>query len=399
MMTRMQWASKLSRAEEIDAAVDEALEGLAAEFRGREINLVLAFATGHHTAGAARISARVTRHAPGAVVLGCTAAGVIGGGEEVEGECALSITAASLPGVDINPFQLTAFNDRIDVAREHASAFIVLADGFSFPHYELVRWLDQAYPGSVTLGGLASAGLGPGGNRLIVGDVTSSRGLVGVALGGDLTLAPTLSLGCRPIGQPLFITRANPSDKAIVELDGRPVVEVLTRLYEDLDSRDRPLFERGLCIGLVMDDDKREYGPRDYLVRDIHRIDAAAGRIHVAGPVAKYQVVQFHLRDAATSTADLDQALAGCRTLEPRGGLLFSSVGRGQQLYGRRNHDSDMIRGRIGDVPLGGFFSAGEIGPVGARTFVHGYASVLGLFGQGATAHGSSRRGVSAAPP
>jgi small ligand-binding sensory domain FIST len=218
---------------------------------------------------------------------------------------------------------------------------------------------------------------------LIVGDHTASSGMVGVALAGDLSLAPTLSLGCRPIGEPLFITRANPGDNTIAELDGRGVLDVLTRLHDELDPHARALFERGLCIGLVMDADKREYGPRDYLIRDIVRVDTTAGRMRVAGPVANYQVVQFHLRDAATSTADLEQALAQRRAAHPRGGLLVSSVGRGQQLYGRRNHDSDVIRGHVGDVPLGGFFSAGEIGPVGARTFVHGYASVLGLFADG----------------
>ena len=35
---------------------------------------------------------------------------------------------------------------------------------------------------------------------------------------------------------------------------------------------------------------------------------------------------------------------------------------------------------RHGPVALAGFFCDGEIGPVGGRTFLHGYTSAFGLF-------------------
>ena len=63
-----------------------------------------------------------------------------------------------------------------------------------------------------------------------------------------------------------------------------------------------------------------------------------------------------------------------------RGALLFSCLGRGQDLYGKPNHDSDMFRDKLGDIPLGGFFCNGEIGPVGNATFLHGYTSSFGIF-------------------
>jgi small ligand-binding sensory domain FIST len=34
----------------------------------------------------------------------------------------------------------------------------------------------------------------------------------------------------------------------------------------------------------------------------------------------------------------------------------------------------------IGDVPVGGFFCAGEFGPVSGRNYVHGYTTALALF-------------------
>jgi small ligand-binding sensory domain FIST len=48
-------------------------------------------------------------------------------------------------------------------------------------------------------------------------------------------------------------------------------------------------------------------------------------------------------------------------------------------LYGAPDHDTRAFRSRFGDVPLGGFFASGEIGPVGGVTHLHGYTSSFGL--------------------
>ena len=65
-----------------------------------------------------------------------------------------------------------------------------------------------------------------------------------------------------------------------------------------------------------------------------------------------------------------------------RGALMFSCIGRGQELYGVPNHDSDVFCRRMGPLPLGGFFADGEIGPVGGRSFLHGYTSVFGIISE-----------------
>ena len=69
------------------------------------------------------------------------------------------------------------------------------------------------------------------------------------------------------------------------------------------------------------------------------------------------------------------------RTKSPaHGALLFSCLGRGEYLFQRPNHDSDLFRERVGDIPLGGFFCNGEIGPVSGTTYAHGYTSAFGVF-------------------
>lgn len=67
-------------------------------------------------------------------------------------------------------------------------------------------------------------------------------------------------------------------------------------------------------------------------------------------------------------------------THEESGVLLFQCLGRGEYLYGRADHDTDMFKEIVGDLPLTGFFCNGEIGPVGGSTFLHGYTSSFGIF-------------------
>jgi small ligand-binding sensory domain FIST len=62
------------------------------------------------------------------------------------------------------------------------------------------------------------------------------------------------------------------------------------------------------------------------------------------------------------------------------GALLFSCLGRGEQLYKKPNFDTGVFKQYLEEVPVGGFFCNGEIGPVGGATFLHGYTSSFGLF-------------------
>ena len=113
-------------------------------------------------------------------------------------------------------------------------------------------------------------------------------------------------------------------------------------------------------------------------------MDDRTGVLAIGELLKEGQMVQFHLRDAQTSTDDLIQVLeryaADNRENQAQGALLFSCLGRGQYLYGRPNHDTEVFQNKLGSVPMGGFFCNGEIGPVSGTTFLHGYTSSFGLF-------------------
>ena len=170
----------------------------------------------------------------------------------------------------------------------------------------------------------------------------------------------------------------------LMQLDGQPPLAVLRELFESLNERDRGLIRHSLFLGVVMDEFLEEPQQGDFLIRNVLGMDERSGALAVGELLKEGQLVQFHLRDAETSaqdlTAVLDRYAADNRENQAQGALLFSCLGRGQYLYGRPNHDTDIFQEKLGEVPLGGFFCNGEIGPVSGSTFLHGYTSSFGIF-------------------
>ena len=62
---------------------------------------------------------------------------------------------------------------------------------------------------------------------------------------------------------------------------------------------------------------------------------------------------------------------------------MFSCNGRGTRMFAAPDHDAAAIREELGDVPAAGLFCNGEIGPVGGRSFLHGFTATMVLFGAG----------------
>jgi small ligand-binding sensory domain FIST len=52
-------------------------------------------------------------------------------------------------------------------------------------------------------------------------------------------------------------------------------------------------------------------------------------------------------------------------------------------MFGIPDHDVEAIDSELGGAPSAGFFAAGEIGPVGGRSFLHGYTATLAVFPKG----------------
>jgi small ligand-binding sensory domain FIST len=207
-------------------------------------------------------------------------------------------------------------------------------------------------------------------------------GAVGVAIGDGLNVMPLVSQGCRPIGSSFTITNAERN--VIHELGGRPPMQRVRELYEDLDVADRALLSQGLLVGRVVDEYKTDFEPGDFVVRGVIGADPESGSLAIADVPAVGETVQFHVRDARSADEDLDRALTKALTTlgEQRitGALLFTCNGRGARMFDTPDHDARLISDRLEGLPLAGFFAAGELGPIGDKNFVHGFTASLALF-------------------
>jgi len=231
-------------------------------------------------------------------------------------------------------------------------------------------------PGVPVVGGLGSAAPDLMEPRLTVDGESPRVGAVGLGLSGAVRITTAVAQGCRPVGPPMFVTACERN--RVLELDGRNAVEVLREVYEGLGPIDRTRFGRALFVGVQMRE-QTEYVPGDFLIRNVVGIAADPPALVVGYLPERFQVVQMHVRDAAAAREDVARILHATEAA-PRGALLVSCVGRGAGLFGASGHDSARFADRFGEVPIGGFFANGEIGPVQGRAYVHGYTSVFALF-------------------
>jgi small ligand-binding sensory domain FIST len=259
----------------------------------------------------------------------------------------------------------------------------MIVEPFTTHAVQLVDALTEAYPQAPIIGGLASGAQQPGEIRLFLDGKIYDEGAVGVGLTGKILLQTVVSQGCRPIGEPLVVTRAEKN--VVFELGGRPPMKILQEMLPQLPAKDRQLARSGLLfIGRVINEYQDEYGRGDFLIRNLIESDRESGALSVADMMRTGQTVQFQVRDGETADEDLRQllqkkhnALAG---KPPHAALLFTCLGRGEGMYGSAHHDIQAVQECLGPLPVAGFFCNGEIGPVGQRAFVHGFTSVLGLF-------------------
>lgn len=390
----MKWVSAMSEQPNLEKAIEECAEKVLSKHGDAAPDLAVTFVSPHHEAGYEKVSGLVKRLLRSAKVFGCSGGGIIGNGEEIERRPAVSITSASLPGVEIADFHLHGgslpdldagpafWEDMVKVSSNQDPQFVVLADPFSFPVQNLLMGLDFAFSRSVKIGGMASGASQQGGNALFLNDRVYRAGAVILALHGNITVDTVVAQGCRPVGQLMRITESQRN--LLVKLDGRPPLEHLKELFQTMNSRDQGLMQHSLFLGVVMDELLETPQQGDFLIRNVVGMDDSTGGLAIGEMLKEGQLVQFHLRDAETSAEDLTAVLGRYaidnRENQLQGALLFSCLGRGQYLYGRPNHDTDIFHEKLGQVPLGGFFCNGEIGPVSGTTFLHGYTSSFGIF-------------------
>ncbi|MBS2964917.1 FIST C-terminal domain-containing protein [Actinocrinis puniceicyclus] len=327
-------------------------------------------------------------------VVGALTPGVMGDARAVGpllgGDPAVSVWAGRLPGVRVRSFHLHANRqgESITVGGlpepwPDDRVVLMLADPHSFPADGFIERSNEALPGLPFVGGLVPGVAGRGSARLIRGGSTHDEGAVGVMLGGPVDAAIAVSQGCRPIGPTMTVTAAE--GNMLLGLAGRPALDRLREILDELDAAERLAVSTGLHLGVAMDEYADQHESGDFLIRGVLGTDPERGGIAVGDVIGVGRTVRFQLRDAASAGRELDAVLEACRGRPGYatigGALVVSCNGRAADLFPQplgAGHDILAVRAGLGTNAVSGFFGAGEIGPVGGRNHLHGYtASVL----------------------
>ncbi len=383
----MQFFSALSTRQDSEAAVHDVIEQLRAHVD--TFDLLSVFFTHHHSGDADSIAQTLQDAFAEPTLIGCSSEGVIAAGREIEDVPGLAVLGARLPGVRINPFHISraqwpaamkdqdSFTDHLSIHSD-TRAVIALGDPWTTPIGSVLQEFADFTPNLPLVGGMASSGQRAGENVLLFNDARFDEGLTGVSLSGPIVVETVVSQGCRPVGERFVVTRGE--GNTIQQLSGRPALTVLEHMVHSLPEPEKQLLSRGLLIGQAMTEYKDTFARGDFAVRSIVDVDAKNKTLGVGDYIRVGQTVQFHVRDEITADEDLNLLLAARKTATPAGALLFSCNGRGSRLFSQRNHDAQAAARLMPNVPLVGFFAAGELGPVGGRNFIHGHTASFALF-------------------
>ena len=378
-------AARLVLAPYDETRVRETAEELRAEL-GADPTLALAFLSTGYARHLGEFQEVVAVHGHAAVLCGCTGSGLIGTAREAEMAEGFSLLFLHLPESRVRAVPLwqaqveTSRGDAFwrEAAGGTAAAWLAWADPFRFDADTWLREWNSAYRGIPVLGGLAG-GPRDGEDVTVFGPaIGQTADALAVAL-DRVRLETVVSQGCRPIGEPLPVTRAD--EHLLIELGSRPAYQVLEQAFNTLADADKQRARGNLFAGLAVDEYKEHFGRGDFLVRNILGADPATGAVVVGAHPRTGQTLQYQLRDAASADEELKSLLAplAARNGKPVASLLFCCNGRGKHLFGAPHHDAGTVAESLGPVPSAGFFCNGEIGPVGGSNFLHGYTASIGL--------------------
>jgi small ligand-binding sensory domain FIST len=374
-------SDELDPVEAFELAAAQASAGL-----DQRCDLALVFAGAPHLTHAKPILSAVHERLEPRSLIGCGAGGVLGAGRELESGPGAVVWALSAPGARISTHHLEAepADDGIAISgiadpEALGDAMIVLADPYTFSAEALLGALNETRPGMPALGGLASAAAA-GSAALFRDREVLDGGAVAVGLEG-VGVIPCVSQGATPVGPEMTITAAR--GNLISELASRPAIERLREAIAELAPREQALAAQGLMLGVVIDENQPEYERGDFLVRPILGADPDSATLALGERVRIGQTVRMHVRDGATADEDLREALRlqaeALGDEGAAGALMFTCNGRGSHMFETPDHDALALEDALG-APAGGFFCAGEIGPVGGRNFLHGFTATIAVF-------------------
>jgi small ligand-binding sensory domain FIST len=356
-------------------------------------NTVLVFAGARHDDDDyAGVLKAVARTIPDAVVVGCSATGVLTSSEELENASAVAVLALSgdtrVPrplfhqGVRDDSRQAGAALGRQALRAldgdARGAALAILIDPGELDAADFVAGVADSAPDLLITGAGASGGAK--GSRVFMDGEAHADACVALLLPADLHPTFGMTQGCQGLTDPMTITAAE--GNLILEIEGRSPVEILKQALAEPRNRGLGQITGHLLAGIG---DIASAGRSDYVVRPCAVSDAESNALAVAEPVRAGQTIRFTLRDAIGAREDmksmLDEQAEAHGDAPPVFGVYFNCAGRGSALYGQPGLDPELIRRRFGKMPVIGIESSFEIAPACGQARIHMFTGVLLLAG------------------
>ena len=306
--------------------------------------------------------------------VGTVGTGVLATGREYMDQPAIAIMVG-----DFDPSSFRILNSMRSTA-DIASASVRCESGegnFAVVHADprnaevgtLINGLAAKVESGFLVGGLTSSRKL---NPQVAGQVTEG-GISGVVFTEDVAVATRLSQGCSPIGPKRTITECQRN--IILSIDGRPALDVLREDLGERGGKDMNRIGGHIFVGLPI----AGSDTGDYLVRNLLGIDPQSKLIAIGELIRQDQPVMFCRRDLDSAVEDMNRMLGSIKKGlfgKPRGGVYYSCLARGPNLFGTNSEELGLIRDALGEFPLVGFFCNGEI----SHNRLYGYTGVLTLF-------------------
>ena len=358
-------------------------------------DLALVFATTEHGANYGLLLRTVRETARATHVVGCSAGGVLTSDGEIERAPGVAVLTVRADTFSAERFFVPQLRGRGREAGTEVAArvqphlgvdnlLVVLPDTYNFNPAAFFAGLSESAPDLPVVGGGASEDGTMGETFQLCGDTVSNDAVCGVLLSGHLHHTIGITQSCQPIGPPHTVTKSY--QNLLLELDGRPAFEVFAEIVPQPLLEDLRRAAAFVFAGLPVDAERQHLARGEYLVRNIVGFDPRQGVVAIGEEVRQGQKLVFTLRDGSGSREDLKstleaqtQAWAG---QQPGFGLYFNCASRGRGLYGFPDLDTSYMKQYLGDVPIIGFFTGCEIGPIQQQSSLHLYSGVLVLVGE-----------------
>jgi small ligand-binding sensory domain FIST len=357
-----------------------------------DVELAMVFAgTRHDDDEYKAVLDAVQRTLPKALLIGCSATGVLTGAEEVENATAVAVmalggkplpTAIHIPGVRGEPRQAGARLGREALAalggNPVGAAVAVLVDPAELDATDFVAGIADVAPELLITGAGASGG--ETGCRVFWKGEAQADTAVALVFPPELHPSLGMTQGCQAVGDPQTITAVE--GNLILEIEGRPAVEALEKTLSNPNNPGLRQMTQHLLAGIG---ELGAGGRSDYVVRPFAIADSDRPALAVYEPVRAGQTICFTLRDAIGAREDmkamLDEQASGRGKAPPKFGVYFNCAGRGSALYGQAGLDPELIQRRFGNLPLAGIESSFEIAPTCGKPRIHMFTGVLLLAG------------------